>query len=95
MNLSLDSAQTGTRHAVVTLADPSGQRMGDAREVTLYLAMQDMDMGLERIQAKRFPDGSYQADLPLTMAGKWKVSVEVTPARGDGFVTEFELSSGF
>ena len=95
VNLSLDSAQTGTRHAVVTLADPSGHRMGDAREVTLYLAMQDMDMGLERIQAKRFPDGSYQADLPLTMAGKWKVSVEVTPARGDGFVTEFELSSGF
>ena len=95
VNLSLDSAQTGTRHAVVTLADSSGHRAGDAQKVTLYLAMQDMDMGLETLQTKRFPDGSYRADLPLTMAGKWKVSVEVTPARGDAFVTEFELTSGF
>jgi copper transport protein len=95
VNLILDSAQIGTRHAVVTLADSSGHRVDNAQEVTLYLVMQDMDMGLETIQAKSFPDGSYQADLPLTMAGKWKVSVEVTPARGDAFVTEFELSSGF
>jgi hypothetical protein len=95
VNLHLDSTQTGSRRAVVTLADASNKRVGNARKVTLYLSMMDMDMGLETIPAIPFPDGSYRADLPLTMAGKWKVSIEVTPARGDAFVTEFELSSGF
>ena len=51
VNLALDSTQTGTRHAVVTLADAGGDHIGDAQKVTLYLSMMDMDMGLETIPA--------------------------------------------
>jgi copper transport protein len=94
ITLRLDSGQAGTRHAVVTLADSAGRRVRDAKKVTLYLKMLDMDMGLTTVPAQPAADGSYQADLPLSMSGQWRVSVEVSPARGDAFVTEFKLSSG-
>ncbi len=92
--LRLDSGQAGTRRAVVALADSRGRAVTDAKRVTLYLAMLDMNMGLETVQAEPSADGTYQAELALTMPGRWRISVEVSPARGDTFVTEFNFSSG-
>jgi copper transport protein len=92
--LRLDSGQVGTRRAVVALADSRGRAVTDAKRVTLYLAMLDMNMGLETVQAEPSADGTYQAELALTMPGRWRISVEVSPARGDTFVTEFNFSSG-
>jgi hypothetical protein len=94
ITLRLDSGPIGTRHAVVTLADSAGQKVTNARKVTFYVQMLDMDMGLTTVRAQLTADGSYQADLSLSMSGQWRVSVEVSPARGDAFVTEFKISSG-
>jgi len=92
--LTLDSGQVGTRRVVVALRDSKGRMVTNAKRVTLYLAMLDMNMGLETVEAEPLADGTYQAELALTMPGRWRVSVEVSPARGDTFVTEFNFSSG-
>ena len=94
VNLRLDSVRVGTVHSVVNLQDSTGRTISDAKRVTLFARMLDMDMGLETIEAQPTPSGAYQADIPLTMAGKWSVSVEVSPAHGDTFVTEFNISPG-
>jgi len=93
VNLKLDSTKVGTAHSIVTLQDSAGKIISDTRSVTLFARMPDMDMGLETIEAQPTPSGSFQADVPLTMAGKWSISVQVAPKRGDAFVTEFQVSS--
>ncbi len=93
VNLNLDSTRVGTVHTSVILRDSSGRTITDAERVTLYLRMLDMDMGLETIEAQPTPSGAFQADIPFSMAGRWLVSVEVSPAHGDTFVTEFNVST--
>ena len=93
VNLNLDSTRVGTIHTSVILRDSSGRTITDAERVTLYVKMLDMDMGLETVEAQPAPSGAFQADLPFSMAGRWLVSVEVSPAHGDTFVTEFNVST--
>ncbi len=93
VNLGLDSTKVGTIHSAVILQDSSGQTITDAKSVTIFVRMLDMDMGLETIEAQLMPNGSYQADIPFSMAGRWSVSVEVSPLHGDDFVTEFDVST--
>jgi copper transport protein len=92
VNLRLDAVRVGTVHSVVKLQDLTGRTISDAKRVTLFVRMLDMDMGLETIETQSAPSGGYQADIPLPMAGKWSVSVEVSPSHGDTFVAEFDIS---
>lgn len=93
VDLKLDSTKVGTAHSIVTLQDSTGKIISDTKSVTLFARMLDMDMGLETIEAQPTRSGSFQADVSLTMAGKWSISVQVAPQRGDAFVTEFQISS--
>ncbi len=92
VGLRLDPNRVGTNRAWVKLQDLHGRAMSDAKRVTLYVRSLDMDMGLETIQAQPQTEGDYGAEVVLSMAGRWQVSVEVTPERGDTFVTEFQVS---
>ena len=94
VSLRLDPNRLGKNQAVVSLHDANGRPITDAKRVTLYLQMLDMDMGLATVQAFPSGDGTYRAEVPLSMAGKWSISVEVSPHAGDTFVTEFDFSSG-
>jgi len=92
INLKIDPNRVGANKASVTLTDSRGQRISGAKRVTLYLRSKDMDMGLETVEAVPAPDGTYGADVSLSMAGRWAISVEVSPPRGDTFVAEFKHS---
>ena len=92
VGLKLDPNKVGGNRAVISLAS-NGQKIATARRVTVYLRSLDMDMGLTTVQAKPTDDGNYEADVVLSMAGKWLLSVEVSPPQGDTFVTEFKISS--
>jgi len=94
VNLKLDSAKVGTVHSLVILKDSAGRAITDAKRVTLFVQMLDMDMGMKTIEAQLTPSGAYQADIPFSMAGRWSVSVQVSPIHGDAFVTEFDISPG-
>ena len=93
IGLRLDPNKAGPNQAVILVQNSDGQTISEARRVTLFLRSLDMDMGLQTIQAQPSPDGAYTAEVFLSMAGRWLVSVEVSPPRGDTFVTEFEISS--
>ena len=93
VNLKLDSTKVGTAHCVVTLLDPAGKAVTDTKSLGVFARMADMDMGLETIATTPAPNGSFQADIPLTMAGRWSISVQITPQKGDAFVAEFQVSS--
>ena len=93
VSLHLDPNKVGKNQALVTLQDSSGGNLAGARRVTVYLRSLDMDMGLSTVEAQPTPNGNYQAEIYLSMAGRWTISVEVTPARGDGFVAEFQITS--
>jgi len=94
VELTVSPNKVGQNRVTVRLQDPGGQEISDARQVALYLQMRDMDMGLESVTAGVAPDGTYQADVNLSMAGRWSLSVQVTPAHGDAFVASFDFSSG-
>jgi copper transport protein len=91
VGLKMDPNRVGKNQAVVTLTGAGGQRISDAKRVAVYLRSLDMDMGLETVEAQPSPDGTYQAEVALSMAGRWLVTVEVSPPRGDGFTTEFTI----
>jgi hypothetical protein len=94
VNLKLDSVKVGTVQSVVTLQDSAGRTIADAKHVTLFVRMLDMDMALETVEARPTPTGTFQADIALRMAGRWSISVQVSPPHGDTFVTEFKISAG-
>ena len=93
IRLRLEPNRVGKNQAIVQIGDSKGERVSDARRVTVYLRSLDMDMGLETVQASPAPYGSFLADVTLSMAGRWLVSVEISPPSGDTFVTEFNLTS--
>jgi len=95
VGLKIDPNRVGRNQALVTLTDAQGQRISRAKRVMIYLRSREMDMGLETVEARPSPDGNYQADVALSMGGRWLISVEVSPPQGDTFVTEFKLSSAF
>jgi nitrogen fixation protein FixH len=92
VGLKLEPNKVGNNRAVIVLT-ANGQKISSARRVTVYLRSLDMDMGLSTVQAKPTSDGNYEADVVLSMGGKWLISVEVSPPQGDTFVTEFRISS--
>jgi copper transport protein len=94
VSLRLEPNRLGKNEAIVSFQDASGLPVIDAKRVTLYLQMLDMDMGLVTVQALPSADGTYRAEVPLSMTGKWSINVEVSPHAGDTFVTEFVFSSG-
>ncbi len=93
VGLKLEPNKVGTNQSVITLRDSGGRAVEGAKRVTLYLRSLDMDMGLQTVQAQAAGGGAYQAEVFLSMAGRWSISVEVTPSHGDTFVTEFQTST--
>jgi copper transport protein len=93
LTLRVEPGKVGKNQAILWLQDASGREISDARNVTLFVESLDMDMGMETVSASPSPDGKYQAELLLSMAGKWKITVEVSPARGDTFDAEFQIMS--
>jgi copper transport protein len=91
VELQLTPQAVGPNRIVARLRSADGSLVSTARRVTFYLRMLDMEMGLQTIPAENAPDGSYSAEVTLSMAGRWQVSVEIAPPQGDTFVTEFEL----
>ncbi|MSO20126.1 MAG: hypothetical protein EXQ56_06615 [Acidobacteria bacterium] len=89
ISLRLDPAKLGRNVARIALNDGTGTVRSDARRITVFLKSLDMDMGLASAPAVPQPDGSYQAEVVISMAGRWSISVEVAPAEGDAFVAEF------
>jgi copper transport protein len=85
--------RVGPNRVSARLRSADGSPIPLARRVTFYFRMLDMDMGLQTIPAEAAPDGSYSADFLLPMAGRWQVSVEISPSQGDTFVTEFQILS--
>ena len=49
VDLKLDSTKVGTAHSVVTLLDPGGKAITDAKDVSVFARMLDMDMAIESI----------------------------------------------
>lgn len=94
VSLQLEPGKVGKNQAMIQVEDRNGRKITDARRVTLFVESRDMDMGIDTISAQPSPEGKYQAELVLSMAGRWSLSVEVSPSRGDTFVTEFQITSG-
>lgn len=90
--LKVEPGQLGQNKLSVELLDGAGTPVKDARKVMVYLRSLDMDMGLTTGEAHPMAAGGYAADMAFSMSGRWSVSVEVTPARGDAFMVEFELT---
>jgi len=95
VTINLAPNRVGFNEIAISLLDSAGGKIADAKQVSVSLQMRDMDMALETIAARPTADGSYRADVNLSMAGRWSVYVEVSPARGDDFVTDFNFSSSF
>lgn len=93
VSLNLEPNKVGKNLAVVKLQNGDGDKITAAKRVTLYVRSLDMDMGLSTVVATPQPDGSFSGELFLSMAGRWSVSIEVAPMKGDSFVTEFKISS--
>ena len=92
VSLQLERSKVGKNQAVVQIEDRNGRKITDARRVTLFVESRDMDMGINTISAQSSPEGKYQADVVFSMSGKWAISVEVSPPRGDTFVAEFQIT---
>jgi copper transport protein len=90
--LRVEPARLGTNTVTVTLLGASGERLSDARKVTIYLRSLEMDMGLATGEALPGADGSYSSEMTFSMNGRWRVSVEVLPALGEAFVVEYDLT---
>ena len=91
ISLQVTPQQAGYHRMVAWVRSKDGVVVSDARRVTFFLNMLEMDMGLQTVQAQPSGDGSYVADAVLPMAGRWRVSVEVSPPQHDTFLTEFDL----
>ena len=90
--LKMDSNKVGKNQAAITLTAADGRTVSDAKRVTVYLRSLDMDMGLATFPAALSPPGIYTSEVVFSMAGQWLVTVEVSPPRGDTFLTEFTVS---
>jgi copper transport protein len=90
--LRVEPARLSTNTVTVTVLGASGERLTDARKVTIYLRSLEMDMGLATGEALAGTDGTYSSDMTFSMNGRWRVSVEVLPTLGDAFVVEYDLT---
>jgi len=95
ITVSLAPNRVGPNTVTISLLDSSHRKITDTKRVTAYLRMRDMDMGLTTVAAQPAEDGTYRAVVDLSMAGRWSLSVEVSPANGDDFVAAFDFSCGF
>lgn len=67
---------------VIDVKDASGQPLTDAT-VNLLADMMGHSMGLMQGQATEQGNGRYAALVPLSMAGDWKVTVEVRDSQNN------------
>lgn len=70
------SPTVGDIPVTVTLQSSDGKPVNDS-SVTVAAAMPGMTMELRPVQAEPEGDGRYQATVPLSMEGLWKLKVEV------------------
>jgi len=94
VRVTIEPNRVGQNDVAISLEDLAGEKITDAKEVTIYLQMREMDMGLETIPAHFAPDGTYRADVNLSMTGRWSLGVQVSPAHADDFVADFDFVSG-
>ena len=90
--LRIEPGKLGPNKVQVQLSDASGKSVAAAKKVRVYLRMMEMDMGLTSVEASALPAGGFAAETVFPMSGRWKVSVEVTPASGDAFVVEYDVT---
>ncbi|MBI2822610.1 MAG: copper resistance protein CopC [Acidobacteria bacterium] len=77
VSLKVHPNQIGHNQVEVVVQDKEGQAVSDLASLILVISMVDMDMGTERIEAEVQPDGSYQAEVVLGMAGTWEIDVRM------------------
>jgi hypothetical protein len=91
VDLEMTPQRVGSNRASARLRAADGSAILSPIRVTFYFRMLDMNMGLQTIPGQSAADGSYSGDVFLSMAGRWQVSVEISPPQGDTFVTEFQF----
>ncbi|MCZ6877898.1 MAG: copper resistance protein CopC [Acidobacteria bacterium] len=76
--LEIEPNQIGHNMVLVHVKDQEGNPVSNLGSVLLDVMMTDMDMPWQRLEASLRPDGSYEAEAVLGMAGNWRVNVRVT-----------------
>lgn len=78
--------------SIRVLSASTQQPVTNAR-VTLESAMVEMDMGADRVEARAQGDGTYLANVQLSMSGLWKVHVIVAAPGAASVSTDFEVTA--
>ncbi len=74
------------------LSSSTQQPVTGAR-VMLENAMVEMDMGIDRVEARAQGDGTYLATVQFSMSGYWKVHVIITTPGATPVSTDFEVTA--
>jgi hypothetical protein len=78
--------------SIRVLSASSQQPVTNAR-VTLESAMVEMDMSADKVEARAQGDGTYLANVQLSMSGLWKVHVIVAAPGAAPVSTDFEVTA--
>ncbi|HET7093968.1 MAG TPA: FixH family protein, partial [Thermomicrobiales bacterium] len=88
--------QTGPSIVAATVADGGGAPVRDAA-VTAIVRSLEMDMGAKSVPARETAPGRYEAaDVPLSMSGRWRLTIRVAP-QGEpsaSFVYDLDVGPG-
>jgi hypothetical protein len=74
------------------LSSSTQQPVTNAR-VMLENTMVEMDMGIDRVEARAQGDGTYLANVQFSMSGYWKVHVIITTPGATPVSTDFEVTA--
>lgn len=78
IQMHLTPNRVGRNDAKVVIREKNGKLAEELETVALVVSMMTMDMGNERIEAKREPAAEhYQFPVVLGMAGKWQIDVRI------------------
>jgi copper transport protein len=74
IRVEIASLQPGTQKMNLLLHNTKKK---EPQKVRVNLEMEDMIIGIKQITVQKIEFGHYQAELPLTMTGKWKYTIDV------------------
>ncbi len=92
MAATIDSPKVGENRLLIRVNDASGAPVKGA-EITLSVAMTNMDMGTSHPKVSEVGDGRYSARVDFTMSGPWRVTAKAT-ANGETVIRSFDFSPG-
>ncbi len=78
--------------SIRVLSASTQQPVPNAR-ITLESAMVEMDMGADKVEARAQGDGTYLANVQLSMSGLWKVHVIVAVPGAAPVSADFEVTA--